>query len=615
MWVYDGQTMQFLMVNQAAVAFYGWSLEQFMAMTIRDIRPVDQWQVMESVPHRGTYPMSDHRTWVHNRADGSIVKMYGVTQAHPTGGIHARLSVFWDVTEIEAAREELKRNNESLVELAQQLSEKTNELTGANRLARLSTWRLSSDLAEMRWSDDMYTLIDRARDEFPPSYQNALHILHPDDCAPFERAIKLVNAAGGDHQLEARVIRPDGRTRHVRIALHRASAEKASAGLIGYFQDISEQWETHQALMRAEKLAILGNLTGGIAHDFNNLLTVVTLNLEEAIAEVPETDDLQVILVAALQAAQRGAELTSQLLAYARQAPLRPQEVSIGALFQTIGPLIKRALGPNYKVQIAINDTDCMPLVDSSQLQSAILNIALNARDAMSAGGEILIRATSVRLPSATFPIDQVTPGDYALISVSDLGCGIEPDVLPHVFEPFYTTKESASGLGLSMVDGFVGQSGGRITVESEVGRGTTIRLFLPIAVSSIAKPLDPAGLTRKRALLVEDQAAVLATVSRMFVQLGYEVCGVASAAAALAELDQCQDFAVMFTDIVLPGEMDGIALSKVVACRAPEIRVLLTSGFSEYNLSQSDLPGMGILMKPYKRQDLLDKLNAIMAP
>jgi PAS domain S-box-containing protein len=615
MWVYDGQTMQFLMVNQAAIAFYGWSLEQFMAMTIRDIRPAEEWQTVESIPHTGASSMSEHRTWVHNRADGSVVKMYGVSQPHPMGGPHARLSVFWDVTGVEAAREELKRKNASLLELTQQLREKTNEAVEANRLARLSTWCLTSDLAEMSWSDDMYTLIDRTRDEFPPSYKNTLHVLHTEDRSLFEQAVRLANADGGNHQLEARVIRPDGRTRHIRIALHRASAEKVSAGLIGYFQDVSEQWETQQALMRAERLAILGNLTGGIAHDFNNLSTVVTLNLEEAIAELPETDDLQIVLGAALQAAQRGAELTSQLLAYARQAPLRPHEVSLGAFFQTISPLVKRALGPNYTVQLTIDDKDCMPLVDSSQLQSAVLNIALNARDAMPGGGEVLIRATSVRLPSVTFPIDQVTSGDYALISISDLGCGIEPEILPHVFEPFYTTKQSASGLGLSMADGFVGQSGGYITVESTVGQGTTIRLFLPMAAPAVTKPLDPAGLTRKRALLVEDKPAVLATVSRMFVQLGYDVCGVPNAAAALAELDRGQDFALMFTDIVLPGEMDGIALSKAVQRRAPHIPILLTSGFSDYNLSQSDVPGIGILMKPYKRQDLLDRLNGLTAP
>ena len=502
-------------------------------------------------------------------------------------------------------------------DLAEQLQVRTAELTEASRLAKLGTWRLSADRSEMTWSDEIYTLIGRKRSEFPPSYENSVEVVHPDDRDLFKRSTMIADSEVGGRHVEARIVRPDGRVRHVRIEFRPNYRGRADGTLFGYVQDVSERWETQQALMRSEKLAILGHLTGGIAHDFNNLLTVVTLNLEEAIAELPETDDLHGILVSALQSAQRGADLTNQLLSYARQAPLRPKAISLSTFFKTSSPFIRRALGQKYDLRVAIEDEHCTPLVDSSQLQAAILNIALNARDAMPAGGEILIKAESMTLPCDEYALDQVAPGDYAMISVTDHGCGIAPGVMPRLFEPFYTTKEqgSGSGLGLSMVDGFVGQSGGRIMVQSQLGEGTTVRLFLPLtAEQGVNQERKKVGSSSRRALLVEDQPAVLTTVSRMFTQLGYDVCGVDSAAAALAKLDEGHDFAVMFTDIVLRGDMDGIALAREVARRAPAIRILLTSGFSEHNVSQLALPGSGLLMKPYKRQDLLDRLNEVMA-
>ena len=605
MWIYDKRSLRFLMVNEAAVEFYGWNREQLMAMTLADIQAPAELPALHAYLDESVW---EARVWTHRRADGSIVRMGAMTEPHPIAGETSMLSALWDMTSVQTAREELSRSNELLSDLAGQLRARTEELTDAHRLAKLGTWRLARDLNQMTWSDEIYALIGRRREDCPPNFASLLEHVHADDRKLFLSWIRAADNKLVSQQVEARIVRADGRLRHVRID----SRVAEDGSLVGYVQDWSDRWETQQALMRSEKLAILGHLTGGVAHDFNNLLTVVTLNLEESISELPESDDLQAILVPALQAAQRCVELTNQLLAYARQAPLRPQAVALDGFFSTARPMIRRALGKSHELDIKISDGRSKPLVDPSQLQTALVNLALNAREAMSPGGQVTIRTSKVRLPSAQHQIEDVSPGEYTVITVSDTGTGISPEVLPRIFEPFFTTKGvgAGSGLGLSMVDGFVRQSGGHILVQTSVGEGTTFMLFLPLAKTAedeqLAKP------DRPRALLVEDQPAVLATVSRMFGQLGYDVCAVSSAASALEELDRNMDFAVLFTDIVLPGEMDGFALSKEVSVRAPKIKILLTSGFSEQDLLHPGLPKADILVKPYKRQDLLNRLQAL---
>ena len=605
MWIYDRNSLRFLMVNEAATRFYGWSREQLLAMTLGDVQSASELANLRSYLDEAVW---EPRIWTHQRADGAVVHMATATGLHPIAGENSVLSALWDMTSVQTARDELSRSNALLSDLAAQLRARTQELTTAHRLAKLGTWWLSQNMQEMTWSDEIYALIGRQRKDCPPRFTSLLEHVHLEDRKLFLSWIRSAEDKLVGQQVEARIVRADGRQRHVRID----SRVAEDGSLVGYVQDWTERWETQQALMRSEKLAILGHLTGGVAHDFNNLLTVVTLNLEESISELPESDDLQAILIPALQAAQRCVELTNQLLAYARQAPLRPQAVALDGFFSTARPMIRRALGKSHELDIKISDGRSKPLVDPSQLQTALVNLALNAREAMRPGGQVTIETSKVRLPSPHYPIEDASTGDYTLISVADTGAGIPSEVLPRIFEPFFTTKGvgAGSGLGLSMVDGFVRQSGGHILVRTELGKGTTFSLFLPLAKSVEDEQL--ARIDRPRALLVEDQPAVLATVSRMFSQLGYDVCAVSDASAALVELDKSIDFAVLFTDIVLPGEMDGFALSKEVSIRAPKIKILLTSGFSDQDLQRPDLPKTDILVKPYKRQDLLNRLQAL---
>ena len=423
---------------------------------------------------------------------------------------------------------------------------------------------------------------------------------------------------------EYRVVLPDDQVAHLRAEIRPVLDETGCATeLFGYSQDISDRKRAEQALLRNESLRALGQLTGGVAHDFNNLLTVVILNLEEATDTLGATDELQEVLAPALHAAVRGAELTSQLLSYARRATLRPERVRPDEFFGALRPLLNRVLGERYELQVLLRHNGGSAMVDPAQLDSAIMNLVINARDAMPHGGGIVLETRSVTLAAGSPGfMDEVTPGRYVVISVSDRGEGIPAHLLARVFEPFFTTKATGkgSGMGLSMVYGFARQSGGHVTIDSVEGQGTTVRLFLPVAAGPGDEPeLELIEATEwsangLRVLVVEDQESVLRTVTRMLRQLGFNVCPAISADAALDELETGGPFDVLFTDIVLPGVMDGVALAEEIRARSPATRILLTSGFTEHSLSANDMvsPDVDFLMKPYKRHDLQAKFSSM---
>ncbi len=297
---------------------------------------------------------------------------------------------------------------------------------------------------------------------------------------------------------------------------------------------------------------------------------------------------------------------------------MRPDE-----FFGALRPLLNRVLGERFELQVLLRHNGGSAMVDPAQLDSAIMNLVINARDAMPQGGTIVLETRSVTLAAGSPGFqDEVTPGRYVVISVSDRGQGIPAHLLPRVFEPFFTTKEvgKGSGMGLSMVYGFARQSGGHVTIESTEGQGTTVRLFLPVAAGATDEPeLDPADSPEwtangLRALVVEDQESVLRTVIRMLKALGFKVVSAMSADAALDELESAGPFDLLFTDIVLPGIMDGVALAEEIRARSPNTRILLTSGFTEHSLSAADLNSSDVefLMKPYKKQDLQSKFSGM---
>jgi PAS domain S-box-containing protein len=449
-------------------------------------------------------------------------------------------------------------------------------------------------------------------------------VLRGPDCDPATLAA-IDRAAREFRHIRTEVLqyRSDGSTLWVELDLSPITDSRNTVThWVSIRRDITQRRFQEEAMIRSEKLKTVGQLTGGIAHDFNNLLTVVTLNLEEATQRLPEADPLQALLGPALHASLRGAELTAQLLSYARRAPLRPQKVHLAEALASLQPLLERSLGARFELRVALRHDRIVANVDSGQLENAVMNLIINARDAMPGGGVILLQADLRHLrPGDSELHDDMRPGDYVRITVTDEGAGIAPEILAHVFDPFFTTKEvgQGSGLGLSMVYGFARQSGGHVTLRSEVGRGTVATLLLP-SDSATAVPrrkVRASGawqVSGRRVLVVEDQPEVLTTVLHLLEQSGFDATGVMTADEAAQMLHSGARFDLLFSDIVLPGRLNGLDLAREARVVAPEMRILVTSGFTQQSKPLTDVieAGAAFLAKPYKRQELVDRLRGM---
>jgi PAS domain S-box-containing protein len=384
-------------------------------------------------------------------------------------------------------------------------------------------------------------------------------------------------------------------------------------GVVFVIEDMRERNLVQTQLRQAQKMEAIGQLTGGMAHDFNNLLSVIIGNLDilrEARSEDSEVADLS---GEALDAAVRGADLTRRLLAFARRQPLQPQRIDLNSLAANVVRLLSRLIGENIEISLDLAPDLCGALADPAQLEAALTNLATNARDAMPRGGKLMI-ATGNRFLDAEYAAanPDVVAGDYALIEITDTGTGMPPEVLSHIFEPFYTTKdrEQGTGLGLSMVFGFLKQSGGHITVYSEVGVGTTFRLYLPCAAElgegggTVANAAIAMGRDEK-VLVVEDNAPLRRIVCRQLRALNYRVIEAGNAKDGLALLEG-EAVDLLMTDVIMPGGMDGFGLARIATARWPGLKVLLTSGFPGAKLAEIS-PSMSfrLLIKPYRKEDL----------
>jgi two-component system, cell cycle sensor histidine kinase and response regulator CckA len=384
---------------------------------------------------------------------------------------------------------------------------------------------------------------------------------------------------------------------------------------IGSVFDISDQRKAEEQLRQSQKMEAIGNLTGGMAHDFNNLLGVVIGNLDLLRPLLPPGGEPLELADEALEAALRGAELNRRLLAFARRQPLAPRRVALNDLVANIVKLLERMLGEQITIALDLAGAIWPVVVDAMQLEAAITNLATNARDAMPGGGRLGIVTANRRLDDDYATLHpEVAAGDYAMIEVSDSGAGMTPEVAARIFEPFFTTKElgKGTGLGLAMVFGFMKQSGGHINVYSEVGIGTIFRLYLPRAPEGVDEvaPLAEAEVLRsggETILAVEDNEALRRVAVRQLTDLGYRVIETDGAAAALAALGR-ETIDLLFTDVVMPGKLDGFALARHVAEFWPSVKVVLTSGFPETNINGAagaPVPTLRLLTKPYRRGEL----------
>ncbi|MFL6716369.1 MAG: response regulator, partial [Burkholderiaceae bacterium] len=375
-------------------------------------------------------------------------------------------------------------------------------------------------------------------------------------------------------------------------------------------------------LHQAQKLEAIGQLTGGVAHDFNNVLQIIGGNLQllSQSCQSHEADGKRIRV--AMAAVERGANLASQLLAFARQQPLQPVVVRLDGILRNMHQMVHHTLGDDIEVRTEIADGLWNSLVDTSQLENVVLNLVLNARDAMRGRGRLTLSAANVELDdryAAAHP--EARPGQYIRITVSDTGCGMSPELISRVFEPFFTTKlpGEGTGLGLSMAYGFVQQSGGHIVLDSLLGEGTTVSVYLPRSMANVeqapvAAPVKAAGGS-ERILAVEDDPALRATVVEMLEGLGYQVVQAQDAASALAILESGQRFDLLFSDVMMPGPLRSIELASRARALSPDIEVLYTSGYAENAIVHGGRldPGVNLLSKPYRREQLAAKVRQVL--
>ncbi|HMK78076.1 MAG TPA: PAS domain S-box protein [Xanthobacteraceae bacterium] len=411
-----------------------------------------------------------------------------------------------------------------------------------------------------------------------------------------------------DVQLAAApVFNPDGTVRALIVAM----------------EDITSRRSLEEQLRQAQKMEAIGQLTGGLAHDFNNLLAIIIGNLDLLREQVGWNPDALEAVDEALGASLRGADLNRRLLAFARRQPLQPKSVELNELVSAMSKLLERTLGEHISIKLALGAELWPLLVDPTQLESALTNLAVNARDAMPTGGQLTIGTRNIAFDQGYAELHgDVAPGDYVVLEVSDTGTGMPPEVIARVFEPFFTTKakDKGTGLGLSMVFGFVKQSGGHVQVYSEVGVGTTVRLYLPRAASAAAadEARPDAAMPRgyETVLAVEDNAGLRRILVRQLNDLGYKVLEAEDARSAVEVLKGRESIDLLFTDIVLPNGVNGAELARMAAALRSNLKVLFTSGFPEAAFGQNGaLPqGASLLGKPYRKEELAQRLREALA-
>jgi PAS domain S-box-containing protein len=451
--------------------------------------------------------------------------------------------------------------------------------------------------------------------------RSAIEFIHPGDLDRTREEMRSARRGQQTRNFETRYVHKDGRS--VTLTWMGTWSEPVRRHFfVG--RDLTEKRAAEAQFRQAQKMEAVGQLTGGVAHDFNNILTVITGTIEilaEAVADRPQ---LAAIAKLIDEAAERGADLTKHLLAFARKQPLQPREIDVNALIVEAAKLLRPTLGEHIEIDSLLADDAWPALVDPSQLTTAILNLALNARDAMPAGGKLALETSNAYLDESYADMhSEVTAGNYVMIAVSDTGSGIPAGDLERVFDPFFTTKEigKGTGLGLSMVYGFVKQSDGHIKIYSEEGHGTTVKVYLPRA--SGADQAAAEALTTNRVegghetiLVVEDDELVRKYVVTQIQSLGYITLAARNSAEALAFVEADTAFDLLFTDVIMPGGMNGRQLADEIRKHRPEIKILFTSGYTENAIIHHGRLDFGVLLlaKPYRKSDLAGMIRKALA-
>lgn len=535
--------------------------------------------------------------------------------------------------ERERAQAQLRLANE---DLERRVAERTREVETAHEnlafaldAAGMASWDIDVRTGASRCSPRFDAVFGYGVDGPHWDREGLLAHIVEDDREIAERVFATATETG-TLDLECRIRRADGQVRWIALRGRiKYGDEGTAARIAGILMDRTDQRLTEEALRQAQKMEAIGQLTGGVAHDFNNLLTVIVGGLDMMLRRPEQVDRVKRLAEAAMGAARRGEQLTQQLLAFSRRQMLRPQTLNPNRLLIDFKPLAGRAAGGAVELVFDLDPALDPIRIDPAQFEAAVLNLVVNARDAMdgqTGQARIAVTSRNVHLGTAAVADRGVAPGPYVVVSVTDTGSGIPPDKLQRVFEPFFTTKEvgKGTGLGLSQVYGFTRSAGGFARIDSEVGRGTTVSLCFPRSTDpageevgtgpAAAIPLRRAG-EGETVLLVEDDEPVLAMAVESLEELRYRVVVARNAAEALEHLSGVERIDILFSDVVIPGGMNGSQLAVEAQRLRPGIKILLTSGYVA-NLDEGQVIGHGelpVLNKPYRRDELARSLRLVL--
>ena len=515
----------------------------------------------------------------------------------PDGSLARILGVAVDITERKLAQDELERS-EQMLQLAQ-------------TSAGLGAWDWNLETDELTWTPAMYTILGLDPASSEPSYEGFSSRVHPEDLAVFEAAVQRCLTSGDtNYESVCRVVRPSGEVRWTinRGTIIRDDDEKPTR-VIGITLDETDRRQVEARLRQAEKLEAIGQLAGGVAHDFNNLLVAINGYTELALRQLDRGDsDVTGHLGAVLAAADRAAGLTRQLLAFGRRQVLTPEIIDLGGVVRDTVGLLERVLGDNVELVTKLAGEPVVVEADRGQLEQVIMNLAVNARDAMPDGGRLTITVEPVLEPG----------GDVAQLSVSDEGSGIDAEIAAHIFEPFFTTKGNAgTGLGLSTVHGIVTQSGGHLFLDTKLGRGSTFKIRLPLSHS---QPL-PAATGHGEAihggtetiLVVEDDASVRSIVTVMLEELGYVIVGAASGEEAVELFETPElDISLVLSDVMLRG-IDGRTTIERIRAIEPATKALYMSGYTDDVAIETNKPGTAFIQKPFSGDELCSRVRELL--